>query len=88
MNITLRLFNNEQAVEFLRRGFKEYGINFNKAEQIYEELGGNPGWLKLFGYKVSKMGFNDALKETKKEAINLIRREVCDFINEGRHLGN
>lgn len=33
-----------------------------------------------------RMSFNEALNETKREAIDLIRREICNFINEGRHL--
>ena len=43
VDITLKPFNRDQAIEFLRRGFEEYGINFDKAEQVYDELGGNPG---------------------------------------------
>ncbi|WP_216086137.1 AAA family ATPase [Vulcanisaeta distributa] len=86
VSITLKPFNEEQAVEFLRRGFKEHGIEFDRAEEVYEELGGNPGWLTLFGYRALRMGFNEALNETRREAVDLIRREICNFINEGRHL--
>ncbi len=32
------------------------------------------------------MSFNEALNETRREAVDLIRREICNFINEGRHL--
>ncbi|MGC9227701.1 AAA family ATPase [Caldivirga sp.] len=86
VDITLRPFSRDQAVEFLRRGFAEHGIEFNEAERIYEELGGNPGWLTLFGYRALRVGVHEALNEVKMEAVKLIRREVCNFINEGRHL--
>ncbi|MGC8542557.1 MAG: AAA family ATPase [Vulcanisaeta sp.] len=86
VSITLKPFSRDQAIEFLRRGFAEHGVEFERAEQVYEELGGNPGWLTLFGYRALRMGFNEALSETKREAIELIRREICNFIGEGRYL--
>ncbi len=86
VGITLKPFSRDQAIEFLKRGFAEHGVKFEKAEQVYEELGGNPGWLTLFGYRALKMGFNEALSETRKEAVELIRREICNFIGEGRYL--
>lgn len=86
VNITLKPFSKDQAIEFLRRGFREQGIEFDKAEQVYEELGGNPGWLTFFGHRALRVGFDDVLSETRREAIDLIRREICNFINEGRHL--
>ncbi len=86
IDITLKPFTREQAIEFLRRGFEEHGINFDRAEQAYEEFGGNPGWLTYFGYRALRVGFDEALSETRREAVNLIRREVCNFIGEGRYL--
>ncbi|GAB6945622.1 AAA family ATPase [Vulcanisaeta sp. JCM 14467] len=88
IDITLKPFTREQAIEFLRRGFMEHGINLDPgvAERVYEELCGNPGWLTYFGYRALRTGFDEALRETRREAVNLIRREVCNFIGEGRHL--
>lgn len=49
--IELRPFDRERSIEFLRRGFRELGINVDDKviERAADELGGIAGWLVYFG---------------------------------------
>ena len=48
--IELGRFSREQAVDFLRRGFKEAGVKQPDLEEVVETLDGLIGWLTLYGH--------------------------------------
>lgn len=75
-------FNEEDAIRFLKEGFRQYGMDFKGGEEVYEELGGNPGWLTYYGYIHVKKG-RDSLEETKAHVRRLLTREFCNFLREG-----
>ncbi|BBD73455.1 ATPase [Sulfodiicoccus acidiphilus] len=81
-------FDRETSVEFLERGFEEHGIEFDRGEEVYEELGGNPGWLTFYGYVYVKGLGVRAMEETKKYAKSLLSKELCNFLMEGGRLGS
>lgn len=88
VKISLNPFDRDTSIKFLKEGFKEHGIDFKKAEEVYEELGGNPGWLTYYGYIAVKKGFQNAMKETKKIARKLLRQEFENFLMEGGRVGS
>ncbi|BCS93639.1 AAA family ATPase [Metallosphaera javensis (ex Sakai et al. 2022)] len=88
VKVELGSFDRDTSVQFLRKGFQEHGIEFSGGEEVYEELGGNPGWLTFYGYIAVKRGFDGALEETKKVARRLLRREFLNFLKEGNRLGS
>lgn len=81
--IVLEPFDKDTAIAFLKQGFKEHDIEFKNAEEVYQELGGNPGWLSYYGYIAVKHGFENAMTKTKEAAKKLLREEFENFINEG-----
>ncbi|NAY89192.1 MAG: AAA family ATPase [Desulfurococcales archaeon] len=79
--IELYPFNREKSEEFLRLGFSELKINFDKFDIVYENLGGIPGWLTYFGYYYyQKRDLSKALSKTINTAIGLIMEEFNNFL--------
>jgi len=84
--IELRPFSKEEATEFLKRGFSELGIEFNAFEEVYNKIGGIPGWLTYFGFVYSqKKGLEESIAETLNYAKRLIKREFENFL-KGREI--
>lgn len=79
--VELRPFTKDQAVEFLRRGFEELGIRFNRGEEVYERVRGIPGWLAYFGFSYWETGDPEgSLSRTAEHARQLILREFENFL--------
>ncbi|NON63150.1 ATP-binding protein [Acidianus sp. RZ1] len=79
--VILRPFTKSQSIDFLRRGFEEANVPFNKEEDVYETLGGIPGWLTYFGYKyVQHKDFEKSMKETLEYVKGLIMKEFDNFL--------
>ncbi|MEM0374128.1 MAG: ATP-binding protein [Sulfolobales archaeon] len=79
--IELKPFSRDEAVEFLKRGFEELGIEFHEYERVYSELGGIPGWLTYFGFRYYKTkNLETALNETLTYAKRLILNEFEHFL--------
>lgn len=79
--LTLKPFNFEQSVEFLRRGFEEAGITpgFN-LEEIVSELDGVVGYLVLFGVKYLETRDREgALREVLSTLKALFERELSEL---------
>ncbi|SMD31437.1 AAA family ATPase [Picrophilus oshimae] len=77
--IDLKPFNREQSMDFLKKGFNEFNIDFNDAENVYNTLGGIPGWLAYYGFRYVNNS-KDPMNETIKNARNTIIMEFCNFI--------
>ena len=81
--VELRPFSKEEATEFLKRGFLELGIEFNAFEEVYNKIGGIPGWLTHFGFVYSqKKELEESIAETLNYAKRLIRKEFENFLKE------
>ncbi|BCU67959.1 hypothetical protein HS7_13960 [Sulfolobales archaeon HS-7] len=85
VEINVNPFDKDTSIKFVERGFEEY-LKFSKAEEVYEELGGNPGWLTYYGYVYVKKGDIDVLEQTKRYARKLLSIEFCNFLVEGNRL--
>jgi AAA+ ATPase superfamily predicted ATPase len=74
-------------VQFLKKGFQEYNqtIKDSAVNEAVERLDGIPGWLTLYGNKVSvqKLQHKQALEETTAEASKIVKDELEHFL-EGR----
>ncbi|WP_291765697.1 AAA family ATPase [Caldivirga sp. UBA161] len=77
-------FTREQSIEFLRAGFREIGISpvgEDMLEDVYDELGGIPGWLTYYGFNYMQFrSHEEAIKRTLEYAIQLIRQEFENFL--------
>mgnify|MGYP001772493122 CR=1 FL=1 len=84
--VELKPFSKEEAIEFLRRGFSELGIEFNDFEEVYNKIGGIPGWLTYFGFVYSqKRELEESINETLNYAKRLIKKEFENFL-KGREV--
>lgn len=79
--IQLKPFDERTAIDYLEDGFLQYNIIFRNADKIYEELGGNPGWLTGYGIEIMNGEFQDALKKVKEIAKDLLRKELESFLD-------
>lgn len=86
VEIVLNPFDKDTSTAFLKRGFEEQGIEFKNAEEVYDELGGNPGWLTYYGYTAITKGFEGALERAKEEAKRILKEEFENFLKEGNRL--
>lgn len=84
--IELRPFDRERSIEFLRRGFKELGINVDDRviERAVDELGGIAGWLVYFGRLYPEKG-EDAINEVKEIGANLVRTELEELFSRSQY---
>lgn len=83
-------FEPERAKQFLRKGFQECNIPVDEAtvNAAVERLDGIPGWLTLYGNKISvqKLSHKKAIEETSTEASKIVRDELEHFFeNRDRH---
>lgn len=84
----LRPFEKEEAINFLNKGFKDYGLKVPHdaiTKVVEERLDGIPGWLTLYGNNVAvrKLSSEKALEETVSEGLKIVREELEHFL-EGR----
>lgn len=81
--VILMPFKRDEAINFLRRGFEELGIEFGREEEVYKILEGIPGWLTYFGYKYSiTKNFEKSINETLTYANKLIKKELENFLQD------
>ena len=81
--IRLENFSKEKALEFLEKGFRQYGIKPPKhiIEEAVEKLGGNIGWLTFFGAISLREGVSmQALEKTLEEGSKLVLSELMNFL--------
>ncbi|WP_243678255.1 ATP-binding protein [Vulcanisaeta distributa] len=85
--IELRPFDRERSIEFLRRGFKELGINVDDRviERAVDELGGIAGWLVYFGRLYPPEKGEDAINEVKEIGANLVRTELEELFSRSQY---
>ncbi|MBP1356905.1 MAG: ATP-binding protein, partial [Sulfolobus sp.] len=84
--IELKPFSRAEAIEFLRRGFNEVGIEFKEYELVYDRIGGIPGWLTYFGFIYSEnRDLQNSIKTTLDYAKKLIIKEFENFL-KGREV--
>ncbi|WP_252901335.1 AAA family ATPase [Vulcanisaeta sp. JCM 14467] len=84
--IELKPFDREKSIEFLRRGFRELGINVEDKvlERAADELGGIVGWLVYFGRLYPEKG-EDAIEEVKELGANLVRAELEELFSRSQY---
>ncbi|WP_409366458.1 AAA family ATPase [Metallosphaera sp. D4-4] len=83
LEVKLQPFSKEESIEFLRRGFEEHSIQFNKPEVVYERIGGIPGWLTYFGYYfLQELDLTASLQRTLDTATRLIAQEFENFLRD------
>ncbi|BFH74661.1 ATP-binding protein [Sulfurisphaera javensis] len=79
--IELKPFDKETAIKFLKKGFEELNISFNKEEEVYETIGGIPGWLTYFGFTYYQTrNYEESVRKTLEYAKKLIYREFENFL--------
>lgn len=79
--IYLNPFSKELAIDFLKKGFEEVKVKFDKFEEVYENIGGIPGWLTYFGYNYYRtLDFDKSLKMALESAKKLIISEFENFL--------
>jgi len=80
----LQPFEQKTAKQFLKKGFQEHNciIEDKTVEDAVEKLDGIPGWLTLYGNKMSvqQLPHLTALKETVSEGIKIIKDELEHFL--------
>ncbi|ADN50247.1 AAA family ATPase [Vulcanisaeta distributa] len=84
--VELRPFDRGRSIEFLRRGFRELGINVDDRviERAADELGGIVGWLVYFGRLYPERGV-DAINEVKEIGANLVRSELEELFSRSQY---
>ncbi|BDR93391.1 AAA family ATPase [Vulcanisaeta souniana] len=84
VEVKLRPFNDELSREFLRRGFKESGVQFNSFDIVVDRLDGVVGWLTLFGnyHGIRSLGVDEALRETINEGVKIMINEIEHFLED------
>jgi hypothetical protein len=80
VEIRTRKLGRDESIDFLVRGFKEAGqeISFEEIDRVVSELDGIIGWLTYYGYL--KIGGIEDFEEIKKEAIELAKTELENFL--------
>jgi len=82
VEIRTRKLGRDESIDFLERGFKEAGqeISFEEIDRVVSELDGIIGWLTYYGYL--KIGGIEDFEEIKKEAIELAKTELENFLKQ------
>jgi len=85
--IMIEPFTRELSKNFLRRGFEEFGIDFEEEviEKAVELLNGIPGWLVEFGYNyVETRDFNRAMENVVVKAERFLEGELRELSKRSR----
>ncbi len=81
-------FTEEESINFLHKGFREFGIEpkADEIEDTLKALDGIVGWLTLYGYMraVRKFPHGDALTEVLEEGSKLVMEELGKLISPSR----
>ena len=82
VRIKLNRFNPSESLEFLERGFAEYGMDVSSRELLsaVKTLDGVPGWLTHYGaYRVDGSSHWDAIEAVLEEAKGYIEAEFKEL---------
>jgi len=82
VRIKLNRFNPSESLEFLERGFREYGMSVPPKELLsaIRSLDGVVGWLTHYGaYRVDGYGHEEAINEVINEASGYIESEFAEL---------
>ncbi|WP_148882909.1 AAA family ATPase [Thermococcus aciditolerans] len=78
VRISLPRFNPSESLEFLRRGFEEYGIDVNEREllPVVNTLDGVPGWLVHYGaHRIDGLTNEEAIEKVLEKAMKYVQTE-------------
>lgn len=80
--LTLERFPRDLSIEFLKKGFREAGVNISidVVESAVDAFDGIPGWLTFFGNEYVR-GLRD-LDKTKRMAIEVALEELRNIARE------
>ena len=82
--LRLERFDESKSMEFMRKGFLEYGMDVDEGEmkEVYEIMGGIVGWLTYYGHfrAEGRLDHLKALEEVRRTAKGLVRRELTRFL--------
>jgi AAA+ ATPase superfamily predicted ATPase len=87
--IRLERFDEKRSIEFLRKGFEEFNMQFSEEvfHKIYEKVDGIVGWLTYFGYSIAESrSFNiEVLNEVTEKALKLIHEELDKIFKRSKY---
>jgi Predicted ATPase (AAA+ superfamily) len=83
--LTLEPFSREKSMEFLRLGFRQYGVDVDEDEvkEVVDRLDGIVGWLTYYGYMRAVRGVRPV--EVYNEALALINEELRSLLSRSRY---
>ena len=83
-------FSKTMSIEFLTKGFSEYGLNVDEDLLVYavDRLGGIVGWLAELGYKAVENGklTKELIDEVVSRTIQLSIKELLHFSPNSRYI--
>ncbi len=84
--MTVHPFSEELSIEFLKRGFKEVGVNVDfDLEEVVSQIDGIPGYLVLFGLKyLETRNVKRALEEVFSTMEVLFSKELEELDRRSR----
>jgi AAA+ ATPase superfamily predicted ATPase len=87
--IRLERFDEKRTIEFLRKGFEEFNMQFSEEVfyKIYEKVDGIVGWLTYFGYSIAESrSFNmEVLNEATEKALKLVHEELDKIFKRSKY---
>jgi len=88
VKILLNQFTNEESHGFLSAGFKQFGLltDEDEIEKVIALLGGNVGWLTLYGYNrcVMQYSMTQSIENVIESASKLLISELDRVIERSR----
>jgi AAA+ ATPase superfamily predicted ATPase len=87
--IRLERFDDKKSIEFLRKGFKEFNMQFSEEVfyKIYEKVDGMVGWLTYFGYLIAESrSFNiEVLNDVTEKALRRVHEELDKIFKRSKY---
>jgi len=83
LEIRLNKFSYDQSIDFLEKGFLEYGIRAPRTilEHAVSVLDGIPGWLTMFGYYALTKGVTTrVVDEVLEKAMEMVLQEYKNYL--------
>jgi AAA+ ATPase superfamily predicted ATPase len=83
--LTLKPFDRNRSMEFLRLGFRQCGVDVGEDEiaEVVDRLDGVVGWLTYYGYMRAIKGIKPV--EIYNEALALINNELKSLLGRSRY---
>ncbi|MEM0025535.1 MAG: ATP-binding protein [Zestosphaera sp.] len=81
--IVMKRLSREEAIEFLREGFRQAGVTINEVflEDAVSVFDGVIGWLTYYGYQALRVGHEEAITKTLEEGSKLVQEELENFLS-------